>query len=103
MWSDRLCDLVVGVPAYRSRGLGSIPGANGFFWEVVGLERDPLSLVSTIEKLLERKNSGSGLNNENTSVGIRQSLRCGTLYTQKFALTLSINGGRSIGIVRPRD
>jgi hypothetical protein len=31
------------------------------FWEVVGLERGPLSLVSTIEKLLEIKNSGSGL------------------------------------------
>jgi hypothetical protein len=27
----------------------------------VGLERGPLSLVSTIEELLERKNSGFGL------------------------------------------
>jgi hypothetical protein len=27
----------------------------------VGLEQNPLSLVSTIEELLERKNSGSGL------------------------------------------
>jgi hypothetical protein len=25
------------------------------FWEIVGLERDPLSLVSTIEELLEKK------------------------------------------------
>jgi hypothetical protein len=31
------------------------------FWEVVGLERGPLSLVSTIEELLGRKRSGSGL------------------------------------------
>jgi hypothetical protein len=31
------------------------------FWEVVGLERGPLSLVSTIEELLGRKSSGSGL------------------------------------------
>jgi hypothetical protein len=31
------------------------------FWEVVGLERGPLILVSTIEELLGRKNSGSGL------------------------------------------
>jgi hypothetical protein len=31
------------------------------FWEVVGLERDPHNLVSTIEELLGRKNSGSGL------------------------------------------
>jgi hypothetical protein len=27
----------------------------------VGLERDPLNLAGTIEKLLERKHSGSGL------------------------------------------
>jgi hypothetical protein len=31
------------------------------FWEVVCLERGPLSLVSIIEELLERKSSGSGL------------------------------------------
>jgi hypothetical protein len=31
------------------------------FWEVAGLERGPLSLVSTIEELLGRKSSGSGL------------------------------------------
>jgi hypothetical protein len=31
------------------------------FWEVVGLERGPLNLVSTIEELLGRKRSGSGL------------------------------------------
>jgi hypothetical protein len=29
--------------------------------QVVGLERGPLSLVSTSEKLLDRKSSGSGL------------------------------------------
>jgi hypothetical protein len=31
------------------------------FREVVGLERGPLSLVSTTEELLGRKSSGSGL------------------------------------------
>jgi hypothetical protein len=31
------------------------------FWEVVGLERCPLSFVSTIEELLGRKSSGSVL------------------------------------------
>jgi hypothetical protein len=30
-------------------------------WEVVGLERGPLSLVSTTEELLDRKSSGSGI------------------------------------------
>jgi hypothetical protein len=33
------------------------------FWEVVGLERGPLSFVSTIEKPLERKSYGSGREN----------------------------------------
>jgi hypothetical protein len=31
------------------------------FWEVVGLEWGPLSIVSTNEELLGRKSSGSGL------------------------------------------
>jgi hypothetical protein len=39
------------------------------FWEVVGLERGPLSLVSTNEELLGRKSSGSGL--ENSDYGRR--------------------------------
>jgi hypothetical protein len=33
------------------------------FLEVGGLERGPLSLLSTIEELLGRKSSGSGLEN----------------------------------------
>jgi hypothetical protein len=33
-------------------------------WEVVGLERGPLSLVSTIQELLGRKSSGSALENQ---------------------------------------
>jgi hypothetical protein len=33
------------------------------FWEVVGLERGPLSLVRIIEELLEWKSSGSGQEN----------------------------------------
>jgi hypothetical protein len=39
----------------------------------VGQERDPLSLVSTNEELLERKSSGSGLETEITTVGIRRA------------------------------
>jgi hypothetical protein len=39
----------------------------------VGLERGPLSLVSTIEELLGRLNSGSGL--ENREYGRGDSLR----------------------------
>jgi hypothetical protein len=49
---DRLCGLVVRVLGYRSGGPGSIPGTTR---KVVGLERGPLSLVSTTEELLDRK------------------------------------------------
>jgi hypothetical protein len=52
---DRLCGLVVRLPGYRSRDPGSIPGATRFPKKVVGLERGPLSLVSTTEELLDRK------------------------------------------------
>jgi hypothetical protein len=41
------------------------------FWEVVGLERGPLSLVSMTEELLGRKGSGSAL--ENRDYGRRGS------------------------------
>jgi hypothetical protein len=60
--ADRLCGLVVRVLGYRSRGPGSIPGTTRFSEKkekkrktVVGLERGPLSLVSTTEELLDRK------------------------------------------------
>jgi hypothetical protein len=39
----------------------------------VGLELGPLSLVSTIEELLEKKNSGSGV--ENREYGRRDPSR----------------------------
>jgi hypothetical protein len=70
------------------------------FWEVVGLERGPLSLVSTFEKLLGRKSSGSGL--ENREYGCMKPSRWprSTLYPQTLALTLPTSGGRSVGIVR---
>jgi hypothetical protein len=51
---DRLCGLVVRVLGYRSGGLGSIPDATSKK-KAVGLERGQLSLVSTIEELLDRK------------------------------------------------
>jgi glycerol uptake facilitator-like aquaporin len=54
MLGDRLCGLVVRVLGYRSGGPGSIPG-NTRKKNVVGLERGPLSLVSTTEELLDRK------------------------------------------------
>jgi hypothetical protein len=54
----------------------------------------PLSLVSTIEELLGRKSSGSGL--ESREHGRKDSSRWprGTLYPQKLAVTSLTSGGR---------
>jgi hypothetical protein len=41
----------------------------------VGLELGPLSLVSTTQELLGSKSSGSGLETDNTAVGIRRADR----------------------------
>jgi hypothetical protein len=62
-YNDRLCGLVVRVSGYRSRGPGFDSRPYHIFWEVGGLERGPLSLVRTIEELLEWKSRGSGLEN----------------------------------------
>jgi hypothetical protein len=53
-FNARLCGLVVRVLGYRSGGPGSISGTTRIK-KVVGLERGPLSLVSTAEELLDRK------------------------------------------------
>jgi hypothetical protein len=58
---ERLCGLVVRVSGYRSRGPEFDSRPYHIFWEVGDVERGPLSLVRTIEKPLEWKNSGSGL------------------------------------------
>jgi hypothetical protein len=51
---EGLCDLVVRVSGYRSRGPGFDFQRYRILWEVVDLERGPLSLVRIIEELLEK-------------------------------------------------
>jgi hypothetical protein len=68
----------------------------------VGLERGPLSLVNTTEELLEIKNSGSGLETENTVVGIRHADNVAPTISKNLALSSPTSGGRSVGIVRSR-
>ena len=53
LYQDRLCGLVVRVSGYRHRGLGFDSRRYQIFRVVVGLERGPLSLVRSIEELLE--------------------------------------------------
>jgi hypothetical protein len=50
---DHLCGLVVRVPGYKSRGPGLDSRHYQIFWEVVSLERGPLSLVRITVELLE--------------------------------------------------
>jgi hypothetical protein len=62
---------------------------------VVGLERGPLSLVSTTEELLGRKSSGFGL--ENRDYRHRGSSALTMRYPsnlQELALTSPTSGGR---------
>jgi hypothetical protein len=97
---DHLCGLVVGILIYRSRSPGSFPRRYQIFWEVAGLERIQLSLVSTIEELLGRKRSNCGL--EKREYGRRDLSRWprGILYSQKLALTSSTSSGRSVEFAR---
>jgi hypothetical protein len=69
--SDRLCGLVVTVLGYRSGGTGSIPGTTRK--KVVDLERGPLSFVSKIEELLDRKVPAPVYKTEKTAIGIRHA------------------------------
>jgi hypothetical protein len=66
------------------------------------MERGPFSLVSTIDELLERNGSSSGL--ESRDYVRKDSSRWprDTLYLQKLVLTSPTSGGRSVGIVRSR-
>jgi hypothetical protein len=77
---DNLYGLVVSVPGHRSKGSGFDSWHWEIFWEVVGLERGSLSLVSTTEELLGTNSSGSGL--ENLEYGSGDAMRWSrdTLY-----------------------
>jgi hypothetical protein len=99
---DRLCGLVVRVPGYRSRGFGFHSRRYQIFWEVVGLERGPLSLVRIIEELFEWKSRGSGQANRINDRGDPLRWPRNTVYPQKLALTWPTSGGRSVGIVHLR-
>jgi hypothetical protein len=85
-----LCGLVARVLATVQR-LGFDSLCYQIFWEVVGLERDALSLVSTVEELLERKSSGSGLESWEYGRGDLSRWTRDTLYPQKLAL-LEVGG-----------
>jgi hypothetical protein len=70
----------------------------------VGLERGPLSLMSTTEELLGRKSSGSCLESREYGSGDLLHWPRDSLYLQKLTLTsLSVKDSRSVGIGRSRS
>jgi hypothetical protein len=70
-----------------------------FFYGCMEAERGPLSLMSTIEELLGRNNSGSGLENRWFVHGDPSCWPCDTMYRQKLALTSLTSSGCLASIV----
>jgi hypothetical protein len=68
----------------------------------MGLERGPLSLMSTTDELLGRNSSDSGLENREYGHGDPLPWPRDTLYPQRLTLTSPTCGSRSVGIVRLR-
>jgi hypothetical protein len=67
------------------------------FWEVVGLERGPLSFVRISEELLEWKSSGSGSRKPRlTAVGIRCAGLCHFLTLALWIIFNADHSGRAV-------
>jgi hypothetical protein len=84
---------VVRIPGDKSSGFDS--RRYQIFWEVLDLERGPLSLVAKIEELLERKVAAPVYKAENTTAGIRHADHV-ALSTAKFGTNFS-DKRRSLG------
>jgi hypothetical protein len=69
----------------------------------VGLERGPVSLVSTTEVLLDRKVAAPVSKTENTAVGIRHADHVAPFIRKSWqSLRREAAVARSVGIVRSR-
>jgi hypothetical protein len=99
---DRLCGLVVNVTGYTSRGPRFDFRRYQIFWELVGLERGPPILVSTIEGATGRKSSSSGL--EKREYGLRYPPRWprDTLYPQEVGTNFAEKRRPLVDIDRSR-
>jgi hypothetical protein len=96
---DRLCGLVVRVLGYRSRGPGSIPDTTRK--KVVGLERGPLSLMSTTEELLSGKVAAPVYKIENMALGIRHADHVAPCFRKRWqSLCRQAEVSRSVEFAR---
>ena len=68
----------------------------------MGLERGPLSLVRSIEEVLEERVAASVQKTEINGLGDPLRWPRDTALRKKLALTSPTGGGRSVGIVRSR-
>jgi hypothetical protein len=91
-FDDRLCGLVVTVSWLQIQRSEFDYRRHQIFWEVMGLESGPLSLVSTTEELFERKSSGR-MDPPRWPRDTPISAKIGTNFADKL---------RSIDIVRSR-
>jgi hypothetical protein len=98
----RLRDVVLRVPGYKSQSSRFDSRRYQTFWELVGLERAPLSLVSTIEELLERKGSGFCLESQEYGHGDLPQWPRGTPLSAKVSINFPTSDGLSVGIVGSR-
>jgi hypothetical protein len=99
---DRLCGLVIIVSGYRSRGLGSIPGASRFsekYWVWNGVHS--ASRVQ-LRSYLEEKIAAPVWKAENMAVGNHHADHMAPSNSKKWALTSLTSGSCSVGIVRSR-
>jgi hypothetical protein len=89
VWTEFICYVEESRPPLWSGGQNSWLQiqSSGFdsrryqiFWEVVGLERGPLSLVSTTEELKEEKVVAPVYETDNTAVRIRHADHATHLY-----------------------
>jgi hypothetical protein len=97
--TEFICYVEESRPPLWSSGQSSIPGTTRK--KVVGLERGPLSPVSTIEELLDRKVAAPIYKIENTAVGIRHADHVAHPIRKKLGNHFA-DKRRSLGIIRSR-
>jgi hypothetical protein len=85
------------VPGYRPRNSGFDSLRYQIFWEIVGLERGPLSLVNITEELLKWESSGSGSRKSRLTATVSVSLTTRHPLSEKFGTNFA-DKQRSIGL-----